>query len=70
MSDPAKELRATLHRAADLIADMLEQSASAPSARRRRTPAEVPVDDVSRKFAENTLVRLGWPIPQTKRSKP
>jgi hypothetical protein len=54
-ADPLAELRTTLHRAADLLVDVLEE-------RRRRTPRAraIPVDDVSRAFAQKTLKRLGW----------
>ena len=54
--DDLTELRATLHRAADLLVDVMEE-------RRKRAPRAkvIPVDDVSRAFAEKTLKRLGWP---------
>jgi hypothetical protein len=66
VKNPAQELRETLHRAADLIADLIEGQAQAPRAK-RRVGGSVPVDDVSRKFAESTLIRLGWPIPQKRK---
>jgi len=53
--DTLTELRATLHRAADLLVDVIAE-------RRRRAPRgrTIPVDDVSRAFAEKTLKKLGW----------
>lgn len=56
------ELRAQLHRVADLIADYIEAEGAAPRARRRvANGGTVPVDDISRQFAKNELKRRGWP---------
>ena len=57
----ADELRAQLHRCADLLMDYLEASVATPSPRRRVATGAAKVDDVARQYATNTLARLGWP---------
>ncbi len=55
------ELRAQLHRCADLLMDVIEATVDAPASRRRIAPGATHVDDVARQYAKNALARLGWP---------
>ncbi len=53
--DDLATLRAALHRAADLLVDVIAE-------RRQRAPRAkvIPVDDVSKAFARKAMLRLGW----------